>query len=315
MKATSPFALMNTLFVGLLLSLLCGGAGALAVYKLEGEPEAAKFVEAYVGTFNTAIAFGLILGTALIVFRSQRHIPDIIGAVFRADELPPDYFKYRHRFYSLGDSITFMGEFAAVAFIVFAYCDFRLSALGQAAMTLAACAQWALGVYVGRKLCYVGMMLYTLTDVHVNRNLFQRRELDGVNEYVNVVSTLTIIFVYVHVRAYLQGGFDFAGPLGHSIKLFLVLPAIIATPVLLIFNFYPRHLLRKLYSDSIDVAVKELQAVLQDEGATHLERRSHVIAFDKMCRDELRYSMQLTLNDLPLGITILIMIIEPLVKR
>ena len=182
-------------------------------------------------------------------------------------------------------------------------------------MIVAACAQWALGVYVGRKLCYAGMMLHSLTSVTVHRNLFKRRELDEINTYVHIASTLTIIFVYVHIRAYFQGPFLYHSALGESIKLFLVLPAVIATPVLLIFNFYPRVVLRKLYGESIDLEVGELQTALQDEATSPFSKRSYLIAFDKMCRDELRYSMQLTLSDLPIGITILIMILEPLIRR
>jgi len=307
---------MNTLFIGMLLSLAYGAISVSIVDALEDRSSAAAFVKAYLATFNTTIAFGLIIGTALIVYRSQAVIPEVISATFTADRLAAtEYFKFRRRFDNFGDSVTFMGEFAVIAFVIFAYCDFPLSPLGEAAMILAASAQWALGVYVGRKLCYAGMMLHSLTTIKVERNLFEHRELDGINTYVNIVSTLTIIFVYVHVRAYFHGPFEYRSAVGESVKLFLVLPAIIATPVLLIFNFYPRLVLRKIYGESINIAIKELQATLQNEGANYLEKRSHVIAFDKMSRDELRYSMQLTLNDLPIGITILIMIIEPLVKR
>jgi len=315
-KPISPFDLMNTLFVGMLLSLAFGVLSVIIVYSLEDRLDAAEFIRAYVASFNTAITFGLIIGTALIVYRSQTLIPEVLSATFTADQLATtEYFKFRRRFSSLGDSVTFMGEFAVVAFLVFTYCDFPLSPVAEAAMIVAGCAQWSLGVYVGRKLCYAGMMLHSLTAIRVERNLFERRELDGINTYVNIVSTLTIIFVYVHVRAYFQGPFDYQTPVGDSVKLFLVLPAIIATPVLLIFNFYPRLVLRKLYGQSIDVAIKELQTALQDEGVTHLEKRSHLIAVDRMSREELRYSMQLTLSDLPIGITIIIMIIEPLVRR
>jgi len=85
--------------------------------------------------------------------------------------------------------------------------------------------------------------------------------------------------------------------------------------VLLIFNFYPRAVLRKLYSESIDVAVKELQERLQTEGASESEKHSYIIQFNKMHRDELRYSLQLSLNDLPIGITILIMLLQPILKK
>ena len=307
---------MNMMFMGLLLSLAYGGLSLLVVWALEEKTDAVCFIQAYVRAFNTAIAFGLIIGTALIVYQSQRFIPQTINSSFTTEQLAKtEYFKYRRRFESLGDSVTFMAEFGIIAFVVFAYCDFPLSPIGNAAMILAACAQWALGVYVGRKLCYAGMMLHSLTDVSIGKNLFKTRELDGINAYVHIASTLTIIFVYVHVRAYFQAPFLYQSAVGESVKLFLVLPAIIATPVLLIFNFYPRVVLRKLYSDSIDFEIRELQATLQDEAASPFGKRSYLISFDKMCRDELRYSLQLSLSDLPMGITILIMILEPLIKR
>ncbi len=182
-------------------------------------------------------------------------------------------------------------------------------------MMIAACVQYALGAYVGRKLIYIGMMLHALMNVEVTHNLFQKRELDEINSYVNVASTLTIISVYIHVVTYYNGPFLFDSGLGESIKIFLIFPAIIATPVLLIFNFYPRAVLRKLYSESIDIEIKNLQEKLRDESLTAFEKRSYLIEFNKMSRDELRYSLQLTLSDLPIGITILFMLLDPLLKR
>jgi hypothetical protein len=182
-------------------------------------------------------------------------------------------------------------------------------------MIIAACAEYALGVYVGRKLGYAGMMLHSLLDAPVTRNLFKKRELDAINPYVHVASTLTIIFVYIHVKSYYEGPFLYGSILGQSIKPFLLLPAIIATPVLLIFNFYPRAVLRKLYSQSIDVEIERLKYAMKNEELTPYEKRSYLIEFDKMSRDELRYSLQLTLSDLPIGITILIMVLEPFLKR
>jgi hypothetical protein len=95
----------------------------------------------------------------------------------------------------------------------------------------------------------------------------------------------------------------------------LILPALIATPVLVIFTFYPRAVLRKLYSQSIDAEIDALRQVLQNEKLSAYEKRSYLIAFDKMARDELRYSLQLTLGDLPIAITILLMVFQPLLGK
>lgn len=314
MQRLSPFRLMLLLFLGLAVSLAYGLLGSALIFYFDGLPDAQLFFAAFTTSFKTIISLGLILGTAMIVFRTQKLIPQTIEAAFDDDDLPDDYYYYRRRFSSLRISLTFMAEFVVVGFIIFSYCQFPLPARGENLMMIAACTEYALGVYVGRKLIYTGMMLHSLLPIDVRRNLFRKRELNAINPYVNVASTLTIIFVYIHVRGYFEGPFLYNSILGHSIKPFLLIPAIIATPVLLIFNFYPRAVLRKLYDKSIDVEIKRLKKAMQDEELSPYEKRSYLLEFDKMSRDELRYNLQLTLSDLPIGITILIMVLEPIIK-
>lgn len=307
---------MLMLFLGFGVSLVYGLVCFALLYYLDGQSDAKVFFEAYTRSFKTIIPLGLSLGTALIVFRSRRVIPETIEAAFTEEQLSKtDYFYYKRRFGLLRLSIEFSAEFVVVGFIIFYYCQFPLPKRAENMMIIAACTQYALGVYIGRKLVYIGMMLHSLQNAPVTRNLFKKRELDGINPYVHVASTLTVIFVYVHVLGYYEGPFRYGSILGESIKLFLLLPAIIATPVLLIFNFYPRAVLRTLYSKSIDVEITRLKEVLQNEGLSAYEKRCYLMEVDKMSRDELRYSLQLTLSDLPIGITILIMVLEPLVRR
>lgn len=307
---------MLLLFLGLAISLTYGVVSSAFLRYLGGKSEAQLFFVAYTSSFKTIISLGLILGTALIVFFSQNVIPKTIEDAFTKAQLSDtDYDYYKQRFASLRISITFSAEFIVVAFIIFSYCQFPLSRRGEVLMVIAACTQYALGVYVGRKLVYTGMMLHSLLPIIVTRNLFRKRELDAINPYVHVASTLTVIFVYIHVIGYYEGPFLYGSILGQSIKLFLLLPALIATPVLLIFNFYPRAVLRKLYSQSIDVEIRKLKEALKDEELSDYEKRSYLIEFDKMSRDELRYNLQLTLSDLPIGITILVMVLEPLLRR
>jgi len=307
---------MNTLFVGLGISLGYGIVGTASIFIVDNRLSAQQFFTAYTLSFKTLFAFGLIAGTALIVFRSQSVIPQTIELAFSEEQLSrTEYFTHKQRFLSRRRSITFAADFVAVAFIVFSSCQFPLSRYADALMVAAACAQYALGVYVGRKLFYAGMMLQSLQTAPVTRNLFKKRELDDINLYVHIVSTLTVMFVYVHVIGYYDGPFLYGSVLGTSVKPFLILPAVIATPVLLIFNFYPRAVLRRIYSKSIDIEVRELQTTLKNETLSEFEKRSCLIEFDKMSRDELRYSLQLTLADLPIGITILIMLLQPLLKH
>jgi hypothetical protein len=306
---------MLIFFSGMGISLGYGLFGAGLIWFWLGITEAQNFFSDYVSSFRAIISLGIILGTALIVRLRQNDIPAIIEDVFTEEQRSnTDYTYYKQRFSSLRVTLTFMSEFIVVGWVIFYYCHFPHSDLAENLMLIAVCAQYAFGVYVGRKLIYTGMMLHSLMDVKIRRNLFEKRELDDINWYVNVASTLTIIFVYIHVVSYYGGPFGYDRFLGQSIKTFIILPAIIATPVLLIFNFYPRAVLQKLYSRSIDIALKNLQKKMQNETFTPYEKRSYLIEFDKMSREQLRYSLRLELTDIPIGITILIMVLQPLLK-
>src|SRR6185312_2411568 len=312
----SPFRLMMLFFYGLGASLAYGLLGLGLVFYFDGKVEAQHFFEAYTVSFKTIISLGLILGTWLIVFCAQSVISDTIEAAFTENELDATtYLINKRKFFSVKRSLSFSAEFILVSFVIFHYlCKFQLSRTGQTLMISSTCTQYALGVYVGRKLMYTGMMLHSLLQAPVTRNLFRKRELDSINTYVHVASTLTVIFGYIHVTGYYEGPFQCIA--GQTTKPFVILvPVIIATPVLLIFNFYPRAVLRKLYSRSIDVEITRLRDAMKNDSISDYEKRSYLLEFEKMARDELRYSLQLTLSDLPIGITVIVMALQSLLKR
>jgi len=305
---------MLLLFCGFAMSLIYSGLGVSIIWYFDGQHEAQRFFAAYTTSFRSIISLGVILGTALVVCCSQHVIPETIEAAFQG-RLTSDYFYYKHRFWSRKITAWFCGEMIIWSFAVFAYCEFPLFDLGQDLMLAAVCAEFALAAYVGRKLMYTGMMLHSLLPITVRRNLFRKRELDAINPYVHVASTLTIIWVYVHVTGYYAGPFKYSSWFGETIRLFLLLPAILAVPVLLIFNFYPRAVLRKLYSQSIDFEIKRLKRALRSAKLSAYEKKSYLIELDKMSRDELRYSLQLALSDLPIGITIVVMVLQTVLGK
>lgn len=304
----SPFLFMIMLGLGLGVSLIYGLLVSGFLGYFDGKSEAQLFFAAYTTSFKTFISLGLILGIAMLTFRTQNLIPQTIETAFTAEQLSEtDYYYYKRRFSSLRVSITLSAELIVVGFIIFSYSQFPLSKRGEGSMIIAACIEYALGVYVIRKLIYTGMMLYSLLTITVKRNLFRRRELDAINSYVNVVSTLTVIFVYVYVIGYYEGPFLYGSILGQSIKPFLLLPALIATSVLLIFNFYPRFILRKLYGQSLNIERVRLVEAMQNEKLSTFEKNYYLIEFEKLFRNELRSILMFTLSDLLIVITILLM--------
>lgn len=303
-------------FGGFALSFAYGLFGAGLLYVISGKDEARVFFALYVGSFNTLIALGLITGTTLIVGCGQKVLPATIERVFTKTELAAtDYFRIKGKFYSSARTVVFALELVIIGAVVFAYCGFPMLGLGKVLMIVAGCIQWALASYVGRKLRYATTMLHALLSVPVNRNVFKTRSLDIINTAVTIASTLTLVFVYIHVHSYYYGPFVYASSIGSSAQVFLLLPAVLASPVLLMINFFPRHVLREIYNKPIAIDLQALQELLGQRSSTRFENQLRILELAKVYRDEIRLTLQPTLADLPIGITLLLMVAEPLIRR
>src|ERR1044071_59285 len=194
---------MWLLFSGFALSLAYGLTSAWIIYIAANAAEARKFLGLYVDSFNVLVTLGVVTATALIVGYAQHLIPNTIESTFAENELwGTAYRDYKRRFYSVRRTAIFASEFLVIGFAIFHYCHFPLGPLAETCMIVAGCLQWLLASYVGRKLRYASMMLYALLDIDVANNLFRDRKLDIINTAVNIASTLTIVFVYLHVRSY-----------------------------------------------------------------------------------------------------------------
>lgn len=308
---------MTVMFVGFGIALTFGLFAGGLVWLFESTETFKRFLEAYFVSFNCLISGGLIIGTAIFVFRSQTSIPAVIEQAFDPEPLRETTFNdQKAKYLSLQMSLRFSTEFILVGFFIFLFCRFPFRGLPEYLLIFYGCLEYALGVYVGRKLFRIAKMLDAIQNIKITRNIFKEDELGHIISYVNVLSTLTIIFVYVHVTSYYNGPFEYNFPLMNaSVRVALVLPAVIAMPVLVIFNFYPRTVLRQLYSRSIADQVGQLTNKLRHHDLSDFERMSCVIEYDKLWKDELRSRLRLTLSDLPIGITVIAMIIGLMAKR
>jgi hypothetical protein len=309
-EALSPFHVMKRLFSGFYFGLLYGLGGLLLLVIIDGPEMGTEFFFAYTTSYRTIVSLCVVSGTAVIVYHSQHVIPQTVRKAFCNAPLPEKYYEKEEIF--LKRSLELPALFMVISWAIFSYCQFDLHPPAQRLMLIAVCIEYGLAVYVGRKLLDAALMLEALMKTNVPRNLFRNRELDDINTFVHITSTLMIIFFYLNVTGYYHGKYLFTSILGVGIKPFLLLLAVVSTPVLLMFNFFGRALLRRFYSQSIDLEIRNLQQALAGKGLTEFEERSYVMEVEKMSRDELRYSLQLSLSDLPIGITLLVMIIQTL---
>jgi hypothetical protein len=314
MRPNYLFKVVWHLLYGFLASLTYCAATGLAIWRWQ-PTLTANYLECFIASFNCIISGGLIIGAATFVFLSQKSVPETIEASIPQSALATTTYKIeKGRYFSIVRSISFSSNFVALAFFLFYFCEFPVGGFGRWFLIAFSCLEYALGVYVGRKLFYIARIMYAVSDVTVTKRLFRESQLDTVITYVNILSTLTAIFVYVHVRSYYGGPFLYNSIISAPLKIVFLLPAVIATPVLVLFNFYPRTVLRRLYKKSIAEEVSELTNALRNEHLSEMERMSFMIAYDRLAKDELKSMLQLSLSDLPLGITVIVTVIGVLVK-
>ena len=306
---------MNHVFVGFGLTLIFGVVVAVITLVIDGDAHFTLFLEAYFGTFNGVLAGSLIISTALLVCKTQSTIPKLIDEIFDKKELKKtDYYEHRRRFFAMGRSLSFSGTFAVVGFWIFTLAKFPLTGFAEYAMITLTCVQYALGVYVGRKLFYIAQILSAIEDLKIGYDVFKENKLSLIPTYVNSVSTLTVIFVFAHVAVYYNAPFEYASILGNSPQTMLLLPAVIARPVVALFNFYPRTVLWVLYKKAIEVRRDEIIANFSKLDISEYERLRYLIEYDRLSREEIQNRVRATLSDLPIAITIIIAIVIAIIR-
>jgi MFS family permease len=305
------FVLMNNAFLGFILTALYGVLTSASLWFLVPATEFSRYNEAFFITFNCAISGGLVATTAILVLKTQAYVPQIVERAFTERELEKtDYYAQRRRFFSLVRSLTFSSTFAIAAFAIFYVARFPFTGLPEYFMIAFGCAQYAMGVYIGRKLFYVAQMLRSIDGLKISKNLFHGDKLSGLSTYVNAVSTLTAILVFVGVRSYYYAPFSYDSVLGNSARALMLIPAIIAIPVLALFNYYPRSVIRRLYEQSIDHSLRQLRLKFRNDSLTEFEKLSYIVEYDKISRDELKYRLRMNLTDLPMAVTLILAVLS-----
>jgi hypothetical protein len=306
---------MNHVFYGFGISVLFGCVTALILWILFGIVYANTYANAFFSSFNCAISGGLAFSTFILVYKSQKWIPDVIDNTFDEKVLcKTEYIENRRRFFSASRSASFATIFISIGLFIYKFAGFPFNGLPEGFLIAFCCLEYGLGVYVGRKLFYIAQMLHAIEQISVEEDIFKEDKLGIVATYVNSISTITAITVFAVVMSRYYGPFKYDSVLGENIRLALLLPAIIAIPVVALFNFYPRMVLRTLYSRSIDRQIDRIKEQLRNEKLSDYERLSYIIEYDKMSKDELRYRLKASLSDLPIGITIVLMIVGVLLK-
>jgi len=299
------FSLIYNIFYGFSLSALYGASTGAALWVLGHTSDVRGYLEAYFVTFNSAVACALVFATAITVYRTQMTVSEIIETTFSKRELQKtDFFERQADFLNLRKTITFSSSFAIVAMAIFYAARFPFHGLPEYFFIGAGCLKYALGVYIGRKIFHIAHMIRAIGSIRVTKDIFEADKLDGIALYVNTISTMTAIMVYVVVISDYRSPFLYDTILGTSIKTIMLLPAIISIPVLALFNYYPRIVIRKIYEKSISRSLRNIKLKMSRNNLSEFEKVSYLLDVDRISRDDLNYRLRMTLADLPMAVTV-----------
>ena len=317
-KSRNVFFVMNSVYLGFAISFLYGVITSAIAYLVDRNAFH-QYLQNFFISYNCFITGGLLFGLTLQIYKTQNYIPDLLSKVFGQEKLTENnvFLHHKRTFFSVKASMRIVTIHIILSFVLFYFAKFPYkNKILENLMIIYGCALYGCGVYIGRKAFYVAQMLQSIEDVEFSDDLFTDNKLDGISTYINVITTFTVLAIWFHVNSYYSGPFEYNSQLGNSIKILMFYPAIIAMPVLIVFNYYPKTLLRKLYSKSIDIKIDLLNKELSSkENITEFERIKYLSETDKISRDELKYQLKLALNDLPLIITIVIMLADLAIKK
>ncbi|HEX8655848.1 MAG TPA: hypothetical protein VF693_11580 [Allosphingosinicella sp.] len=291
------------IFIGFGLSSLYGLFSAIFL-SCSGSVDLNQYLLAYFVTFNSAISGGLVFATALTVWRTQDYIPNIVEGTFSETVLnETQYSAHRSAFSSTWLTIRFSCFFALIAAMVFYNTGFPFSEIPDLSLVFIGCLQYVAGVYVGRKIFHIGHMIRCLSRADVDPKMFTEDRLAGISSYVTYISILTAVAVYVGVISYYRAPFAYDGIGGLAMRSLMLLPAIIAVPVL-IFAYSPRVVVRRLYERAVDAMLMKLREKAKNDDLTEFESEARIIELRKTLYDELNSRLKTTLEDVPMVIVL-----------
>lgn len=305
------FFLMNHVFIGFFLSLFFGVAGFIATLLASNAGDHKLFAILYFEKYNFLLSGGLIFSVFLLMYKTQRWIPVLIELVFSKESLlKSEYNEQKSKFFGVERSIIFSAVFVVIGYTIIENAGVPINGVGRHFLILMFCTQYGMGVYVGRKLFYIAQMIQSIERLPVTEEVFESDRLGMIPIYVNSLTTLTAIFIYSHVYFVYNGPFSYESIAGESMRVFFLLPVIIASPVIAIFNFYPRAVLHSIYKRSISKKLELLRNTLDREHLTYFEKLIYLIEYDKISQEELKHRIRVSLSDLPIAIVSIAAIIS-----
>lgn len=309
------WSVLLSFWAALIFSIIYAALSFLVLWWIVGEDMAAEALRFFVLDYG-----GLITGTGcatlwFMSFLVLRFVPDLIEEAIPDSEIEgTDYAFWKRRFDSDFHGLAQFATYFIGGYAIYSLLNFPVPDGAQIVFTLFTALQFAFGGFVGRKIWCVGHMLRSLEDVSPREWLFDSdafpRLIYLVNIFTFLVLLLTVVHTYVHSRIDYVASSEFS-VLAQSL---VYLPLVLAFPVLVLFNFYPRMVINRLYLKSIRLRKDSLAEKLIELDEPEMSKLKHKIDYEKYLNEEFRYRQKVALSELPVALTIVVAVLLTTVR-
>lgn len=317
MRAVRGFwSILLSFWAAMLFSAIYGIAGVCIVRIMSSEEAARQAARFFVSKYGGIIAGSACATLFLMSIFVLRIVPQLIDEIIQDIECQDSSYKYwRSRFSSPWLGLAQFATYFTGGYAIYSLLQFPVDDRSQLIFTLFTALQYAFGGFVGRKLWCIGHMLRSIGDLTPRRDLLEAEALPRLIYIVNVFTFLTIIMVLIHT--YFHSRIQYSTEFAHLpvIEQLVYLPVVLAIPVLVLFNFYPRIVANRLYLKSIRDRKEWLSNKILRSGESEIATFKHVIDYQKYLNEEFRHRQRLALSELPVALAILIAIAVSIVRE
>lgn len=258
---------------------------------------------------------GLITGTACATLWLMSLLVLPLASTLIEDAVPAeeiektDFWYWKARFNSFHHGLAQFTTYFLGGFVIYTSLEFPVQEQAQTSLVLFTAFQFACGGFVGRKIWCIGHMLRSLEGVVPRDDLLESEALPKLIYLVNIFTFLVLLMTVVHTYFHVKIDFVSAHAASELMEPLVFLPLVLALPVLVLFNFYPRMVVNRLYLKSIRLKKDWLADKMSNLEEPEMAKLKHSVDYEKYLNEEFRYRQKVALSELPVALTIIVAIL------
>jgi hypothetical protein len=242
-------------------SLILCFLGVIISYYTQDSKTAFNLLNAWIFHFDGILIGGFGYG---IMWFLKEHGKNILANIITIMDIPennlPEAVKYSMYATSwkwkfiIGMPITFLGGF------VLWNCVYPFDGFAKYYLAICSISIYFVGAYILSFYVFILLMFKVLEtskyEINVNKFILPL-EFETLNNFLVITSFLGVVALYLGFRGTLTANFLYSGDM--VFRKLLILPLFIFLPTVLVYSFFPRYAIRRIYENHLIKKIRELE--------------------------------------------------------